>query len=58
MLANRVFYRGGGARPRAVGPRLAGACRDLERDTRGVLWAAGKLGDDGRPVAGYGPQGK
>lgn len=32
--------------------------RYLELVTRGVLWAAGKLGDDGRPVAGYGPQGK
>jgi hypothetical protein len=32
--------------------------RYLELVTRGVLWAAGKLSDDGRPVAGYGPQGK
>lgn len=32
--------------------------RYLELVTRGVLWAAGKLGDDGRPLAGYGPQGK
>ncbi|MSU24695.1 MAG: hypothetical protein EXS32_12845 [Opitutus sp.] len=32
--------------------------RYLELVTRGVLWAAGKLGNDGRPVAGYGPQGK
>ena len=32
--------------------------RYLELVTRGVLWAAGKLGDDGRPVAGYGPQKK
>lgn len=32
--------------------------RYVELVTRGVLWAAGKLGDDGRPVAGYGPQGK
>jgi hypothetical protein len=32
--------------------------RYLDLVTRGVLWAAGKLGDDGRPVAGYGPAGK
>ena len=30
--------------------------RYLELVTRGVLWAAGKLGDDGRPAAGYGPR--
>ena len=30
--------------------------RYLELVTRGVLWAAGKLADDGRPAAGYGPQ--
>lgn len=24
--------------------------------TRGLLWACGKLGDDGQPLAGYGPQ--
>jgi type 1 glutamine amidotransferase len=29
--------------------------RYLDLVTRGVLWAAGKLGDDGKPVAGYGP---
>jgi hypothetical protein len=29
--------------------------RYLDLVTRGVLWAAGKLGDDGRPLAGYGP---
>lgn len=29
--------------------------RYLELVTRGLLWAAGKLGADGRPVAGYGP---
>lgn len=32
--------------------------RYVELVTRGVLWAAGKLGDDGRPLAGYGPQAK
>jgi hypothetical protein len=32
--------------------------RYLELVTRGVLWAAGKLADDGRPAAGYGPQKK
>jgi len=26
----------------------------LDMLTRGVLWSAGKLGDDGKPVAGYG----
>ena len=26
--------------------------------TRGLLWACGKLNDDGAPSAGYGPQGK
>ena len=29
--------------------------RYLDMVTRGVLWAAGKLGDDGKPMAGYGP---
>ncbi len=29
--------------------------RYLDLVTRGLLWAAGKLGDDGKPVAGYGP---
>jgi type 1 glutamine amidotransferase len=29
--------------------------RYLDLVARGVLWAAGKLGDDGKPVAGYGP---
>jgi hypothetical protein len=24
--------------------------------TRGLLWAVGKLGPDGTPVAGYGPR--
>ncbi|MEY2879793.1 MAG: hypothetical protein RLZZ15_2173, partial [Verrucomicrobiota bacterium] len=32
--------------------------RYLDLVARGVLWAAGKLGDDGRPLAGYGPKGK
>ena len=27
----------------------------LDLMTRGTLWAVGKLGDDGKPVAGYGP---
>jgi type 1 glutamine amidotransferase len=30
-----------------------GDARYLDMVTRGVLWAAGKLGDDGKPVAGY-----
>jgi hypothetical protein len=29
--------------------------RYLDLVARGVLWATGKLGEDGRPVAGYGP---
>jgi type 1 glutamine amidotransferase len=29
--------------------------RYLDMVARGVLWAAGKLGDDGKPVTGYGP---
>lgn len=29
--------------------------RFLDLVTRGLLWAAGKLGPDGKPVAGYGP---
>ena len=32
--------------------------RYLDLVTRGVLWAAGKLNDDGTPAAGYGPGGK
>jgi hypothetical protein len=30
----------------------------LDLVTRGVLWAAGHLSDDGTPAAGYGPSGK
>jgi len=32
--------------------------RYLDLVTRGVLWSAGKLKDDGTPAAGYGPGGK
>jgi hypothetical protein len=32
--------------------------RYLDMVARGVLWAAGKLKDDGTPAAGYGPGGK
>jgi type 1 glutamine amidotransferase len=32
--------------------------RYLDLVTRGLLWTCGKLGDDGKPVAGYGPGGK
>lgn len=32
--------------------------RFLDLVTRGALWAVGKLGDDGRPAAGFGPKGK
>ena len=32
--------------------------RYLDFVTRGVLWAAGKLKDDGTPATGYGPAGK
>ena len=32
--------------------------RYLDLVTRGVLWSAGKLNDDGKPAAGYGPGGK
>ncbi len=32
--------------------------RYLDLVTRGVLWASGKLKDDGSPAAGYGPGGK
>jgi hypothetical protein len=32
--------------------------RYLDLVTRGVLWSAGKLNDDGTPAAGYGPGGK
>jgi hypothetical protein len=32
--------------------------RYLDLVTRGVLWAAGKLNDDGKPADGYGPRGK
>ena len=28
----------------------------LDLVTRGLLWAVGKLGPDGTPVAGYGPR--
>jgi hypothetical protein len=27
----------------------------LDLVTRGLLWACGKLGEDGKPLAGYGP---
>lgn len=30
----------------------------LDLVTRGILWSVGKLGNDGKPVAGYGPKGK
>jgi len=30
----------------------------LDLVTRGLLWACGKLGDDGKPANGYGPAGK
>lgn len=30
----------------------------LDLVARGLLWAAGKLGEDGKPLAGYGAQGK
>jgi type 1 glutamine amidotransferase len=32
--------------------------RYLDLVTRGVLWSAGKLNDDGTPAKGYGPAGK
>ncbi len=32
--------------------------RYLDLVTRGVLWATGHLGKDGKPASGYGPQGK
>ena len=32
--------------------------RYLDLVTRGLLWATGKLGEDGKPVAGYGPVAK
>ena len=32
--------------------------RYLDLVTRGVLWATGKLADDGRPAPGYGPKGQ
>jgi type 1 glutamine amidotransferase len=35
-----------------------GDARYLDFLTRGVLWATGKLGEDGKPVAGYGPKQK
>jgi type 1 glutamine amidotransferase len=35
-----------------------GDARYLDLLTRGVLWAAGKLDQDGKPVAGYGPKQK
>ena len=28
----------------------------LDLVTRGLLWACGKLGEDGKPLAGYGPK--
>jgi len=28
--------------------------RYLDLVTRGLLWACGKLGEDGKPLAGYG----
>jgi hypothetical protein len=30
----------------------------LDLVARGLLWAIGKLGDDGKPLPGYGPGGK
>jgi len=30
----------------------------LDYVARGLLWACGKLGEDGKPLPGYGPQGK
>ena len=30
----------------------------LDIVTRGLLWSCGKLGADGQPLAGYGPQAK
>lgn len=33
-----------------------GDARYLDLVARGVLWSAGKLGDDGKPLPGYGPQ--
>lgn len=30
----------------------------LDLVTRGILWTLGKLGEDGKPLAGYGPTGK
>jgi type 1 glutamine amidotransferase len=30
----------------------------LDLVTRGILWSVGKLGDDGKPLPGYGPQGR
>ena len=38
---------------RLIVPFGSGGATDLV--ARGVLWAAGKLGDNGRPVEGYGP---
>ncbi len=32
--------------------------RYLDLVTRGILWATGKLGEDGQPAKGYGPGGK
>jgi hypothetical protein len=32
--------------------------RYLDLVTRGLLWACGKLGDDGKPAEGYGPKAK
>jgi hypothetical protein len=28
----------------------------LDTVARGLLWATGKLGDDGKPLPGYGPK--
>ena len=36
---------------------VVGDPRYLDLVTRGLLWPAGKLGADGRPLAGYGPKG-
>ncbi len=37
---------------------LVESAQYLDLVTRGVLWAAGKLGPDGKPLPGYGPTGK
>lgn len=38
--------------------QTVGDARYLDFVTRAVLWSAGKLTDDGKPVAGYGPKTK